>query len=190
MDDQEFKLFQDEMKGVKKIQVKNKVDLKSSQKRDASTQERRLNAERQNLSEDNDLTTSQVEMVHPLDILSFKRDGLAHGVFRKFKQGKYPMDARLDLHQKKLEQARRDVHQFIQDCMRYDVRSAIILHGKGERSETPALLKSYCNKWLREISDVMAFHSAQKQHGGVGAVYVLMKKSEKKKEENRQKYMK
>jgi hypothetical protein len=34
----------------------------------------------------------------------------------------------------------------------------------------------------------MAYHSAQKQHGGAGAVYVLLKKSERLKEKNREEH--
>ena len=38
----------------------------------------------------------------------------------------------------------------------------------------------------RELEVVQAFHSAQPQHGGTGAVYVLLKKSEEKKQETRE----
>jgi hypothetical protein len=36
---------------------------------------------------------------------------------------------------------------------------------------------------------VQAFHSAQPQHGGTGAVYVLLRKSEEKKQENRERFL-
>ena len=65
----------------------------------------------------------------------------------------------------------------------------MILHGKGDRSSTPALLKSYVNKWLPALPQVMAFHSAQRHHGGAGAMYVLLKKSDDKKQENRERHM-
>jgi DNA-nicking Smr family endonuclease len=38
---------------------------------------------------------------------------------------------------------------------------------------------------LREIPEVLAFHSALKQNGGMGAVYVLLKKSDSEKQKNR-----
>ena len=38
---------------------------------------------------------------------------------------------------------------------------------------------------LPDLDEVQAFASAQPQHGGLGAVYVLLGKSEKKKQENR-----
>ncbi|GAB3479341.1 Smr/MutS family protein [Marinomonas epiphytica] len=44
--------------------------------------------------------------------------------------------------------------------------------------------RCYINKWLRDLDNVMAFHSAQRHHGGLGAVYVLFKKSDKARLEN------
>ncbi|PID54684.1 MAG: hypothetical protein CR978_02335 [Gammaproteobacteria bacterium] len=43
---------------------------------------------------------------------------------------------------------------------------------------------------MQELPAVMAFHSAQARHGGTGAVYVLLQKSEQKKRENRERFMK
>jgi len=185
-DDDDF--FAQEMKGVKPLKVKAKAPINKASGPSPGQQQRHQDAQAKAKVDGNFLGVDHLEMVHPLDILTFRRDGLAHGVFRRFKQGKYQIDAKLDLHRKTVEQARREVFNFIKDCMKYDIRMAIILHGKGEKSDPPALLKSYANRWLREIPEVMAFHSAQRQHGGVGAVYVLMKKSEAKKLENREKY--
>ena len=89
-----------------------------------------------------------------------------------------------------MKQARQEVFDFIADCQRYDARSAIILHGKGELSEPKAFLKSCVNTWLKQIPEVLAFHSAQKHQGGTGALYVLVKKSQRKKQENKIKFAK
>jgi hypothetical protein len=37
---------------------------------------------------------------------------------------------------------------------------------------------------------VQAFHSAQPRHGGTGAVYVLLRKSERQKQLNRERFLK
>ena len=52
-----------------------------------------------------------------------------------------------------VEEARREVFAFINDCVRYGLRSVIILHGKGERNpDGIAQLKSYrpsgCRSWI------------------------------------------
>jgi DNA-nicking Smr family endonuclease len=138
---------------------------------------------------DDPLAGEPVEMVEPLAELSFRRTGVQHGVFRNLRLGKYPLDARLDLHKMTVERARQEVYQFIKDCMHNDVRTALITHGKGETREQPALLKSCVAFWLPQIEDVLAFHSAQRPHGGTGATYVLLRKSERKKQETRDKLL-
>jgi DNA-nicking Smr family endonuclease len=52
------------------------------------------------------------------------------------------------------------------------------------------VLKSYTAKWLIDMPQVMAYHSAQRHHGGAGALYVLVRKSERKKQENRERHLK
>ncbi|MDZ7925384.1 MAG: DNA endonuclease SmrA [Marinagarivorans sp.] len=130
------------------------------------------------------LVGEPVEKVEPMALLSFQRPGVQHGVFRSLRLGKYTIDARLDLHQLTVDQARKRVYQFIQDCIANDVRTALITHGKGEGRAQPALLKSCVAYWLPQMDEVLAFHTAQKQHGSYGATYVLLKKSEDKKRLN------
>lgn len=127
------------------------------------------------------------ELLDPFAVLSFQRPGVQHGVFKNLRLGKYNLDARLDLHKMTVEQARRALYQFIQDCMENDVRSALITHGKGEGRETPAKLKSCVAHWLPQMDPVLAFHTAQKPHGSYGATYVLIKKSEKQRQIAREK---
>ena len=132
----------------------------------------------------------QITMVKPWDELSFKRDGVQHGVFKNLRLGKYALDSRLDLHGLTVEVARKTVVEFIGDCLAATLRCLLILHGKGELREKPALLKSCVNHWLQQMDSVLAFHSAQRFHGGFGATYVLLRKSEEKREENKERYSK
>src|SRR5690606_2238677 len=125
-----------------------------------------------------------VPPVDPLEILEFKRPGVQNGVYRKLRLGNYAIDARLDLHRMTVEQARRAVFQFVADCMEQDIRCALVTHGKGVGRTQPALLKSCVAHWLPQFREVLAFHSAQKHHGGSGASYILLRKSERKRQEN------
>jgi DNA-nicking Smr family endonuclease len=125
-------------------------------------------------------------MLDPYYPLEFKRAGVQNGVFRKLKQGKYPMDARLDLHRMTVERAREEVFGFIREALAYDLRNVMIVCGRGTHNNSPeAILKSYVNKWLPEFEEVLAFCSAVPQHGGTGAVYIMLKKSERRSQENR-----
>lgn len=185
IDDEDFKAFQEEMKGVKPIKATKKVDVVAEKVPEPSLIHRRQMAVKVESGSNNPLSEEIIDLVHPLDMIEYRTDGVALGVYRNLKRGQYPIDARLDLHRKKMVEARQEVFQFIQDCRKYDIRSAIILHGKGELSEPKAFLKSCVNTWLKQIPEVLAFHSAQKHHGGVGALYVLIKKSDQKKQENK-----
>lgn len=127
-------------------------------------------------------------MLEPLSLVSFKRPGIQNGVFRNLRLGKYNIDARLDLHGLSAEKARREVYRYVQDCMASDVRVALITHGKGQGREHPALLKSFVVCWLEQLDEVLAFHTALKHHGGYGSTYVLLRKSDKKKQETREKH--
>jgi len=133
--------------------------------------------------------TSEVPLVYgPHDVLEFRREGLQHGVFRKLKQGGYSLESRLDLHRMVVEEARRAVFGFISDCYENDLRTVLVLHGKGERSETPARLKNCVAFWLKELETVQAYCSAQPRHGGTGALYLLLRKSERSRERNAEQF--
>ncbi|WP_339804460.1 DNA endonuclease SmrA [uncultured Marinobacter sp.] len=179
--------FLEQMKDVQRIRRPNRADLPSARELTPGHLERQRAAVETPLMDRNTLTSDIVDPLTAQDVLSWQRPGVQHGVFRKLRLGQYPIEARLDLHRLTVEEARRDVFAFVQDCVRYGLRSVIILHGKGERNpDGIAQLKSYLAKWLPELADVLAFHSAQKHHGGTGAVYVMIRKSDLQKQKNRE----
>jgi DNA-nicking Smr family endonuclease len=171
------------MHDVKPIAAADRVQLATPTDK-LNAVRRRESAVAEQAPDSNFLSEYHIELLDPNGLLEFRRDGVQHGVFRNLRLGKYPIDARLDLHRMTVEQARSGVYQFIRDCMANDIRCALITHGKGEGREQPALLKSCVAHWLPEFPEVMAFHSAQKHHGATGATYVLLRKSERKKLEN------
>ena len=155
----------------------------------------RISARRQRAAE------GEEAVVNPLADEGSRRLTLAHLEFkprypkrwyRKLRLGHYQIDARLDLHRFAVKQA-REVFSFISEASHLGLRTLLIVHGKGHskaNGEKTAVLKGYVNQWLRELEAVQAFHSAQPQHGGTGAVYVLLRKSAEQKRENRLKYLK
>lgn len=179
--------FLEEMKDVRRIRKPNRAEITMPRELTPGHLERQRAAVETPLRDANPLTSDIVDPLTAHDILCWQRPGIQHGVFRRFRLGQYPIEARLDLHRLTVEQARMDVFRFIGDCVRYGLRSVIILHGKGERNpDGVAQLKSYLAKWLPELPDVLAFHSAQKHHGGTGAVYVMVRKGEREKQLNRE----
>ncbi|WP_070962607.1 DNA endonuclease SmrA [Vibrio sonorensis] len=187
--DDDFELFQQMMGDVKPIQN----DTAEHQKQHTVTEAhlaKRQAALWLNEQDPDYLSIDHAPMLKPADIIEFKRDGVQEGVYRKLRLGKYPVQARLDLHRKTLKQARDEVISFLEQCLRMDIRTLVIVHGKGERSNPPALMKSFVAHWLSQIRDVQCAHSAQQFHGGSGAVYVLLRKSSDKRTENRERHQK
>ena len=182
MDDDEFKSA---MEGVKPIKAEKRVSLNLQGTIPPEIAAlRRRSAETVTAKSDDPLAGDDVELLDPFAVLDFRRSGVQHGVYKQLRLGRYNIDARLDLHRMTIEESRRSVYQFIRDCMRNDIRCALITHGKGEGRKKPAVLKSHVAYWLPQIKEVLAFHSAQPQHGGLGACYVMLKKSEAKRQDN------
>ncbi len=189
----EDELFLQEMADVKPISVPPRVALRkgSLAAANAAARQRAASADVTTPSDSNPLATREIDRVGPHDVVGYKRPGIQDGVFRKLRLGKYDTEARLDLHKRTLEQARNDVYRFIQECIEHDIRCVLMLPGKGDRNvKDPALLKSYLVYWLTELEDVHAFHTAQPHHGGSGAFYVLLRKSDRKKQLARERYSK
>lgn len=131
------------------------------------------------------LSLVNANMLKPNDVVAFKRENIQDDVFRNLRHGKYDVHARLDLHKFTLKDARDEILIFLRKCQRHDFRSIIIVHGKDPNTLPSASMKSFVCQWLEQIEDVQCFHSAQRHQGGTGAVYVLLKKCQAKKSENR-----
>jgi DNA-nicking Smr family endonuclease len=190
-DEDEASLFAQEVAGIKPLKKSEVYLQKKGPQVDFHVRKQAASIAQE--ADRNHLSHDFVEKVEPDDVLGYKRSGVQDGVFKRLRQGKYGIEARLDLHRHTVAQAREQVYQFADDCMRNDIRVAIIVHGKGDRTPEPenqAMIKSYINKWLRDLDVVMAFHSAQRHHGGLGAVYVLFKKTEKARLDDWEKHQK
>jgi DNA-nicking Smr family endonuclease len=186
--DEEDRLFAEQMLGVKPLVIERRVALKKDEVDALSVAARREAATARHAPR-NFLSTSEPEILDPYYVLEFRRDGVQVGVFRRLKQGKYLLEARLDLHKMTVEQARSQVFEFIREAYKLDLRTVMIVHGRGHHNGAKgAVLKSYVNRWLPEMDEVQGFCSAQVQHGGAGAVYILLRKSERKKQENRDRF--
>ncbi|MBQ0755095.1 MAG: DNA endonuclease SmrA [Gammaproteobacteria bacterium] len=182
MTDTDKDLFLSEMSGVKRLPESDRIDghANARAKRPAisASVERRRLAALGALQTDNPLTDPEhIGQVGPLDIVGHRKNGVQEGVYRKLRLGKYEIGAKLDLHRIKIKEARMLVQQFLQNASDNSLRTVLITHGKGIHSPTPGLMKSYVMHWLAESNLVLAWHSAQAQHGATGATYILIKQS-------------
>jgi DNA-nicking Smr family endonuclease len=182
--------FQQAMSDVEPLQSKNRVQRANGLRAATPAQLERREAALGNRdrADPNPLSLGEVPQRQPLEHLEWKKDGVQRRVFSRFKAGKYPLEASLDLHGNSVREARLEVFKFFHLALRNSWRTVIIAHGRGEHSATPARIKSYVAAWLGESPEVIAYCSAQNHHGGTGAVYVMFKKAPAAKEENRQQY--
>jgi len=134
----------------------------------------------------NPLTLGEVPQVAPRDVLEWKKDGVQREVFHRLKNARYSIEGSLDLHHLKVKEAREAVFKFFRLAEAKRWRTVLIAHGRGEQSATPARLKSFMVHWLGQIPEVIAYSSADRRHGGTGALLVLLKKSAQAKEETRE----
>ena len=179
--------FLQEIEGVTPLKL-NQAEFKKSMLETPGQIVRRSQAIRHSVTAD-PLMSEGIQNLRSNDVLAFRSDGVQHGVYKKLRMGHYDVDACLDLHRMTVEAARKEVYDFLSDCHQYNLRVVMILHGKGDRNpDNVATLKSHLAIWLPQIDEVLAFHSALKRHGGTGAVYVMLKKSARAKQANREQY--
>jgi DNA-nicking Smr family endonuclease len=178
--------FLNELKGVKPIQQTDRVLTVQPKNTLAQQLKRQAIEVNQNLI-NNYLSVEKVEPVDPYDHISFKQDGVQHGVFKNLRLGKYKIDFVLNLQQHKFEQARTALFTHIINSHKEGDRTLLIKHGLALRSQPfPALLKSYLHRWLQQMPEVIAYHTAQPNHGGNSSVYVLLKKNQQERTNNRE----
>ena len=123
---------------------------------------------------------SSLDKLSQEDKLSFIAPGLQKNVLKKLRKGYFGLDADIDLHGLTSQEAKHQLLNFLHQCVENGCRCVHIIHGKGYRSpDNHPVLKNDVNVWLRQHKDVLAFCSTPPKHGGTGAVFVLLKLSEK-----------
>ncbi|MFY7973109.1 MAG: Smr/MutS family protein [Rubrivivax sp.] len=109
------------------------------------------------------------------DGLSFRRSNLGADVVSQLRRGRWAIQAELDLHGLRSDEARERLTEFLRDCDKRGARCLRIVHGKGHGSpgRTP-VLKAKVQRWLAQSGDVLAFAQASAHEGGAGALIVLL----------------
>ncbi|MFP1792003.1 DNA endonuclease SmrA [Lonsdalea quercina] len=139
----------------------------------------------------NFLISGYIDML-PLDEpLMHTQDGFQRGVLDKLRQGKYSLDASLNLIRKPVSVCRDSLFQFMLQAEHDHLRNLLIIHGKGRDEVSHAnIIRSYLARWLSQFESVQAFCVAQPVHGGHGACYVALRKSARSRQENWERHAK
>ena len=107
--------------------------------------------------------------------LSFRRPDIGPDVVRKLRRGGWVIQAQLDLHGLRRDEAREQLAAFLREAARQGLRCVRIVHGKGNGSPgKEPVLKHRVHSWLVQKSAVIAFTQARAAEGGSGALVVLL----------------
>ena len=187
-DDMDFRAF---IGDVKPLTHSNRADAGSHRKRPSEAQLARRESAQEALGERNFLSDDFVDLIAPFDPIEYRREGIQQGVVDKLRHGGYSVQAQLHLLRRPLAECRRMLFPFIQEAYANDLRSVMIVHGRGRELDSPAnVLRSYLAKWLSQFEEVQAYVSAQPSEGGLGATWVMLRKSERAKANNRERQQK
>jgi DNA-nicking Smr family endonuclease len=178
MQDDDFSLFANEMRGVKRIQV----DQADTGKPKADRQQVKLRQQNATIKVENQRVDGLSDLfvidVGAEDELYWARDGVQEGQMRKLKAGQIGFEGSLDLHGMNIEKARELLWDFLAEATRLEVRCVRVTHGKAARTDgRRPLLKSHVNTWLRQHPQVLGFTSALPRHGGTGSLYVMLRRT-------------
>ena len=109
------------------------------------------------------------------EALSFRRPGVGPDVPRRLRRGEWTIQAQIDLHGLRRDEARERLSEFIREAARQGLRCVRVVHGKGHGSPGKSpVLKGKVRAWLVQKNEVMAFTQARASEGGAGALVVLL----------------
>jgi DNA-nicking Smr family endonuclease len=110
------------------------------------------------------------------EALFFRREGIGLDVVRKLRRGGWSIQAQLDLHGLRRDEAREQLAAFVRDSVAHRLRCVRVVHGKGLGSPgREPVLKSKVHSWLVQKQEVLAFVQARPADGGNGALVVLLR---------------
>ncbi len=111
------------------------------------------------------------------DGLSFRRPGLNPDVVTRLRRGQWSIQAQIDLHGLRRDEARDQLGAFVRQSLRSGCRCVRVVHGKGLGSPGgEPVLKAKVQRWLAQCAEVIAFAQATGAQGGAGALVVLLER--------------
>ncbi|MBC7991786.1 MAG: Smr/MutS family protein [Rhizobacter sp.] len=110
------------------------------------------------------------------DALFYRRPDIGLDVVRKLRRGGWTIQAQVDLHGLRRDEARERLGAFVRDSMAQQLRCVRVVHGKGLGSPgREPVLKGRVHSWLVQKQEVLAFVQARPAEGGNGALVVLLR---------------
>jgi DNA-nicking Smr family endonuclease len=109
---------------------------------------------------------------------TFLRRGLPSDILKKLRRGHWSVQAEIDLHGHRIDEAHDALSDFIVDARARGYRCVRAIHGKGLTSPNrEPVLKGRVRRWLAHWDEVLAYCEAPPHGGGGGAVLILLRGS-------------
>ncbi|HEY9078606.1 Smr/MutS family protein [Magnetovibrio sp.] len=120
-------------------------------------------------------------MLRPLPELTHEdQPGLDKATAKRMRRGQVRLEGRLDLHGQTQAEAHRALDAFLDAAYMVGKREVLVITGKGTRADgSIGVLREQVPRWLSSYPNrakVVAFSYASPKDGGVGALYVRLKK--------------
>ena len=97
----------------------------------------------------------------------------------RFRRGQMPIEGKIDLHGRTQAEAHDALQHFIERAFKAGKRQLLVITGKGMTQSKSGILKTNVPRWLNEAPMrrlILAISQARPEHGGEGALYVLLKR--------------
>jgi DNA-nicking Smr family endonuclease len=112
------------------------------------------------------------------EALFYRQPDIGLDVVRKLRRGGWTIQAQVDLHGLRRDEARERLAEFVRESVAHKLRCVRVVHGKGLGSPgREPVLKGRVHSWLVQKQEVLAFVQARPAEGGNGALVVLLKAS-------------
>ena len=110
-------------------------------------------------------------------------EGAVHGldprVLEQLRKGEFALQAHLDLHGVRVDEAQQLMLSFVEEHQRRGHRCVLVVHGRGLHSPGRVpVLKNRLLKWISRgmlRQKILAFATARPYDGGSGALYILLR---------------
>ncbi|CAM3751178.1 putative DNA endonuclease SmrA [Vibrio aerogenes CECT 7868] len=168
--DDDFALFKDEVKGVKRLHqdtIVHETNRNTGQKSARKTQ-------REATDSGFYFSDEFVPLLPEDGPTRYARDDVSKYEVKRLRRGVYVPDVFLDMHGMTQKEAKRELGAMLAYCVKENIHCACVQHGIGKH-----ILKQKVPLWLAQHPDVMAFHQAPLEFGGDGALLILLSIPEK-----------
>ncbi len=173
-DSLEYRLFREAVAGARRLAPPDRVLLRPAAPPPVPRQ-RQLD-ERAALLESLSDSVDLDSLLETDEWLSYRAPGIGPDVLRKLRRGHWVIQAELDLHGLRRDEARTALLEFTHAAQQRGARCLRVIHGKGLGSPgREGVLKHKVRAWLLQMRDVLAFCQAGPHDGGAGALIVLLR---------------